>query len=134
MNRPPPQKSDSSRRSSAHNMSKVADEVRKAFDTWTSAWNCGDVDGYLEAYENSDTVRYVSGSKIFHGKEDIVKTYKEKGIKGQLALEHFEVDAIGLENAIAFGEFQPSQTIPAIARNNCRFLFGTHENEPVHVP
>ena len=105
LNRLPSQQSGSSRRSRANNMSKVADEVRKAFDTWTSAWNSGDVDGYLEAYENSDTVRYVSGSKIIHGKEDIVKKYKEKGIKGQLALGNFEVDDIGLENAIAFGEF-----------------------------
>jgi uncharacterized protein (TIGR02246 family) len=88
-------------------------QVRDAFDMWTAAWNRGDAVGYLAAY--SETARYVSGSHILLGKSNISRhfllqqkkdTHSMSSGTATLSLNALEVELLGAEDALAFGQFQ----------------------------
>jgi uncharacterized protein (TIGR02246 family) len=96
-----------------HQQTRIMTEqqVRDAFDTWTAAWNRGDADGYLAAY--SDTARYVSGSQILLGKTNISRHFhlqqkdtSTSSVTAKLSLKALEVELLGAEDALAFGQFQ----------------------------
>mmetsp|Transcript_12272 Transcript_12272/g.16066 ORF Transcript_12272/g.16066 Transcript_12272/m.16066 type:complete len:250 (-) Transcript_12272:78-827(-) len=112
-------------------VSKVETEVCEAFFEWTDSWNKGNLFGYLDAYWDSEQVRFVSetllnsshskGSVVIHGRRGIdsiftdifVKTkkqqerYKEKkGVAGMISLRKLIVTPTGTKNAIVFGEHQ----------------------------
>jgi ketosteroid isomerase-like protein len=88
---------------------KVAKEqIRQCFDCWTESWNNGDMDGYLDGYLDSPQTRYVSGKKVFRGKENIVENLKSRGgPKGVLSLLEFEVELMAdCKDALCFGQYQ----------------------------
>ena len=80
-------------------------EIISCFGTWTDAWNAGDVDGFLDGYYDSDSVRYVGGETVIRGKNNIVQHFRSRGATGTLSLVHFEVDFISPEDAICFGQY-----------------------------
>lgn len=88
-------------------MSRVGneDEIRKCFNSWTKCYNDGNLDGYLEAYADSEKTRYVSGSDIIIGKEKIKELVHSRGVKGMLSLDTLQIDFISEQNAICFGQY-----------------------------
>jgi len=87
-------------------MSSNKSEIKASFDEWTKAWNVGDINGYLQCYANSTSVRYVSGKEVVVGKENISKLFEERGAKGRLCLVHFESDCVSDTDAVCFGKYQ----------------------------
>ncbi|MGB1285172.1 MAG: YybH family protein [Aggregatilineales bacterium] len=82
-------------------------EIRAAFETWSAAWNRGDIEGYLAGYLDSEETRYVSGSTVTMGKTAIAASYRERftspAVFGQVAFSHFEVTEITNSDALVFG-------------------------------
>ena len=83
--------------------------IHDAFDTWTAAWNNGDLDGYLAGYWESEQTRYISNGKVIQGHAAIVAHYKsrlgESADFGRLELLQFEVELLGERDALVFGRF-----------------------------
>jgi len=86
-------------------MSGIEDEIRKSFDSWTKCYNNGNLDGYLEAYADSEQTRYVSGSDVLLGKERIKELVHSRGPQGILSLDTLQIDVITEQNAICFGQY-----------------------------
>jgi hypothetical protein len=63
------------------------------------------LDGYLEAYADSEKTRYVSGSDIIIGKERIKELVYSRGAKGMLSLDTLQIDFISEQDAICFGKY-----------------------------
>jgi ketosteroid isomerase-like protein len=76
-----------------------------AFAGWTRAWNDGNVEGYVDAYLDSPTTRYVSGTTILHGKDKIAARCREKGVHGCLLTSDFEISILGTNDAVVFAKF-----------------------------
>mmetsp|Transcript_20937 Transcript_20937/g.31809 ORF Transcript_20937/g.31809 Transcript_20937/m.31809 type:complete len:145 (-) Transcript_20937:1848-2282(-) len=81
-------------------------EIKSCFDTWSNCWNSGDIEGYLDGYLDSPSVRYVSGKKVVRGKDSIAEHFRARGAGGQLSLTHFETDCLTDEHAICFGQYR----------------------------
>ena len=83
----------------------VESEIFLAFDQWTTEWNNGNIDGYLEAYLNAPHTRYVSGKTILKGRDAIFAHFQNRGIMGTLHLTKKEIDFLSEINAQVFGEY-----------------------------
>lgn len=81
-------------------------EIKKCFDSWTECYNQGNLNGYLEAYADSEYTRYVNGSNIIIGIQNIRDLVHSRGSNGVLSLEHFQVDMISDHDAICFGQYR----------------------------
>ena len=107
-------------------------EIQICFDSWTKAWNEGNTEAYLKAYADLPSIRYVSGTNITIGKENIVKLITSRGgAKGILSIHPpFTIEILPNHNdAICFGQYElelPNDndtTTPAAKQNGC---FTTH--------
>lgn len=88
----------------------IREGVRAAFAKWSAAWNNGDLEGYLAGYLASDKTRWISGGQVLEGAANILRMYRagfdtpEK--MGKLVLERLDVEPMGDQDALVFGEIQ----------------------------
>jgi ketosteroid isomerase-like protein len=85
--------------------------VRKVLDDQVSAWNRGDLEGFMLGYWNSPDVTYYSGKEITSGwKENLEryrKRYQSEGREmGQLSFTGVDVKALGTSDAWARGRWK----------------------------
>ena len=87
-------------------------EIQISFDNWTKAWNEGNTETYLTAYADLPSTRYVSGTNVTIGKENIVQLMRERGgAKGILSIHDpstsFHIDILpNQDDAICFGQYE----------------------------
>lgn len=76
------------------------------FEEGRSAWNRGDLDGYLAGYWDSDKTRWASGGTVLYGKKAIAAAYKARFPSpkemGQIEFAHLEIDALSETNTLVF--------------------------------
>lgn len=78
--------------------------VREAFDRWTEAYNCGDIETYVSAY--AENARYVTANGILQGRPAIEAYIRRNGgLHGTLSIESFQIDWSDDTNALVFGRF-----------------------------
>ena len=81
--------------------------IRAVFESGCTAWNRGDIDGYLSDYWHSDKVRWVSEGKVSHGFEAIASAFKARFNSpenmGKLEVADLEIQLLGGSDALAFG-------------------------------
>lgn len=84
-------------------------------ETQRQAWNRGDLDAFLAAYETSDALLFTSGAKIRRGFEETRTKYRERygtasETMGQLAFELLDVRGLGPDAAIVLGRYRLTDT------------------------
>ena len=93
--------------------------IRALFESACSAWNRGDIDGYLSDYWHSDKVRWVSEGKVSYGFEAIASACKSRfdtpENMGKLAVADLEIQLLGERDALVFGSW--TQTTRAASHN-----------------
>lgn len=81
-----------------------------------AAWNRGDIEGFLRAYEPSDALVFTSGGAIRRGfaatRARYLQRYAARGsaTMGRLALELLEIRALGRDGAVVLGRWSLSAT------------------------
>lgn len=82
-----------------------------------SAWNAGDIDGFMEAYWKSDKLTFSSRGETRKGWEATRRKYKQsypdKATMGKLEFSNLEVESIGTEAAIMLGNWKIEGEKPA---------------------
>lgn len=84
-----------------------------------AAWNRGDLDGFLRAYEPSDALVFTSGGAIRRGfdatRARYLGRYAARGSEtmGHLALDLLEIRALGRDGAVVLGRWSLSATAAA---------------------
>ena len=95
------------RKISAQEIKQNEAAIRKAFDAACTAWNRGDLDGYLASYWDSDKTIWISSGSLTRGRDAIVKAYKARFSThqqmGKLSLAELEIDVLTIADAIAIG-------------------------------
>ncbi len=99
-------------------------EIEICFDAWTKAWNEGNTEAYLKAYADLPSIRYVSGTTITIGKENIVKLMKTRGgAKGILSIHppsSFKIEVLpNHDDAICFGQYELELPNVDTKKNGC---------------
>jgi uncharacterized protein (TIGR02246 family) len=89
--------------------------IEHLLDEQRQAWNRGDLDGFLTAYEPSDRLLFTSGTKIRRGFEETRDKYRERygtatETMGQLEFELLDVRGVGPRAAIVLGRYRLTAT------------------------
>jgi len=89
--------------------------VRAVLTAQQSAWNRGDLDGYMAGYARSTDLVFTSGGKIRRGWQETYDKYKAKygsdrSTMGTLAFEIFGVQSLGADGAIVLGRWKLTDT------------------------
>jgi beta-aspartyl-peptidase (threonine type) len=99
----------------AEEAARDADEERKAIKTLlndqVTAWNKGDLPGFMKGYWQSDQLTFFSGSTRTSGWKATLERYRKKyqgesKEMGNLSFEELSIDLLGPEHALVRGRFR----------------------------
>ena len=85
-----------------------AQDAKAILDTQAAAWNRGDLDAFVETYENSKAITFL-GKELSYGRDAVLARYKrnyntpEK--MGKLRFEVLTVRPLGKDHAMVLGKF-----------------------------
>ena len=84
-------------------------EIRAVMDRQASAWNRGDIDGYMEGYVRSDKLEFVSGGKITRGwhtvRDRYYRKYDSREKMGTLGFSEIKVSSLNANTAVVQGRW-----------------------------
>lgn len=99
------------RATGAHTPAADEKDIRAVLDAQVTAWNKGDLDGFMAGYWNDDNLTFISGGDITNGwkktKERYEKRYKADGKEmGKLTFSEIHVEAFSPNAAMLRGKFE----------------------------
>jgi len=81
--------------------------VLNVLEKQQTAWNNGDIDGYMQGYWKSDSLVFVGSTAPVHGWQSTLDRYKkhypDKAAMGQLTFTILKVDVLDGTNAFVLG-------------------------------
>jgi ketosteroid isomerase-like protein len=81
--------------------------ILKVMDTQRTAWNHGDIPGYMQTYWHSDSLTFVGKNGPNYGwqttLEHYQKGYPNEAAMGQLSFDIIKVDLLDANNAFVLG-------------------------------
>lgn len=86
------------------------DAVKAVLDAQMTAWNKGDLAGYMNGYAKVDWLVFTSGGKVRRGWQETYDTFHAKyaqnpAAMGKLVFEILSVDAAGADGAVVLGNW-----------------------------
>ena len=75
-----------------------------------AAWNAGDIEGFMNGYWPSESLRFASGGDVVRGYDSTLARYKARypgreGM-GELSTTDYEIDVLSRDAAIAHGRWK----------------------------
>lgn len=84
-------------------------EIISVIDAQQSAWNSGDIEGFMEGYQRGDGLRFASGGKVNTGwqptLDGYLTRYPDRATMGELAFTDLEVTPLDADDALVFGRW-----------------------------
>jgi uncharacterized protein (TIGR02246 family) len=94
-------------------LSDLESQIRALLGAQVEAWNEGDLEGFMAAYESSPELVFASGDQVSYGWQTTLERYQMRyngpEQMGQLAFEVLQVDPLGSEYAKVLGRWQLSR-------------------------
>ncbi len=88
---------------------KAKNDIRKVMNEQVTAWNNGDIDGFMKGYWNSPEMTFVSGTNVTRGWQPTLERYKKgydsKAKMGVLTFADLEVTILGKKSAVVLGKW-----------------------------
>jgi ketosteroid isomerase-like protein len=89
---------------------QIAGAIRAVMEAQQAAWNRGDIGGFMDGYERSETTTFVSGDEITHGWQTVLDRYKQRYSSaekmGTLSFSELDIQPISPSYALADGRWQ----------------------------
>jgi len=89
---------------------QIARAIRAVMEAQQAAWNRGDIEGFMDGYERSETTTFVSGDEITHGWQTVFDRYKQRYSSaekmGTLSFSELDIQPISPSYALADGRWQ----------------------------
>jgi len=83
--------------------------ILKVLSTQQTAWNKGDIDGFMEGYWKSDSLLFVGKAAPIHGWQGTIERYRrnypDKSAMGTLTFGILKVDVMDKHNAFVLGSW-----------------------------
>ena len=87
----------------------IKQQIEAVMDKQADDWSDGDIDGFMEGYWQSDSLRFVGSRGITYGwnntKNNYKKGYPDKAAMGELKFDIKTIDILTPQNAILLGGF-----------------------------
>ena len=85
--------------------------IRGVITAQVTAWNRGDLAGYMAGYDHSPDLVFTSGGKVRHGWQETFDRYKQRygaapATMGHLSFELLQVQPLGADGAIVLGTWK----------------------------
>jgi uncharacterized protein (TIGR02246 family) len=83
--------------------------IRAVLDAQVAAWNRGDLEGYMDGYQRSPDIVFISGDRVTRGWKTVLERYKrsydtpEK--MGVLTFSDVEITLLSKDAALVFGRW-----------------------------
>ncbi len=88
---------------------KIKSDVRKVMNEQVTAWNKGDIDGFMKGYWNSPQMTFVSGDNVTKGWQPTLERYKKsydsRAKMGVLSFTDLEITVTSKDSAVVLGRF-----------------------------
>ncbi|MEM7328683.1 MAG: DUF4440 domain-containing protein [Pseudomonadota bacterium] len=83
------------------------DRIRNILMSQQTAWNSGDIDGFMQGYWKSPELRFASGGNITTGwqatRDRYHQNYPDRDVMGELSFANIEISLLGDDAAVAHG-------------------------------
>jgi beta-aspartyl-peptidase (threonine type) len=103
------------------NTTPLAKQLTQILQRQATAWNAGDIDGFMTAYWNSEKLSFSSGGKTTRGwvatRDGYKKRYPTPERMGKLTFDKLQVSELGAEAALVLGNWQLQRTDDAPGGN-----------------
>jgi len=74
------------------------------------AWNRGDIEGFMDGYWRSDSLRFASGGSVQEGWQATLdryhRTYPDRAAMGKLTFTLYSVEILSADDAFVFGRYE----------------------------
>ncbi|TNE78485.1 MAG: nuclear transport factor 2 family protein [Bacteroidetes bacterium] len=91
-----------------------ANEVSEVLFTQQEAWNKGDIEGFMDGYWQSDSLRFLSRNGLSTGWQKVLNNYKKSypdgAAMGKLHFEVLKVEELAKDKALLIGTWRLSET------------------------
>ena len=88
---------------------QIAGAIRAVMEAQQAAWNRGDIEGFMDGYERSETTTFVSGDEITRGWQTVLDRYKQRYSSpekmGTLSFSELDIQPISPSYALADGRW-----------------------------
>ncbi len=88
---------------------RIAADIRAVMDAQVSAWNGGDIAGFMKGYWNSPELVFVSGDSVTKGWQPTIeryrKNYDSRAKMGTLTFSSLEVEVLSKDAAKVLGSW-----------------------------
>ncbi len=88
---------------------KKSAEIRRVMDAQVTAWNNGDIDGFMRGYWNSPDLVFVSGVNVTRGWQPTLERYKKnydsRAKMGTLTFSDLEFNVLSKDSATVLGSW-----------------------------
>lgn len=85
-------------------------EIRAIIQAQETAWNRGDLEGFMNGYARADKTTFVSGDEVTRGWQTVLDRYKKKYSDrekmGTLSFSDLEVTPLAADAAVVLGRWQ----------------------------
>src|SRR5262249_11471734 len=89
--------------------SQTANAVRAVMESQQTAWNRGDIEGFMDGYEHAETTTFVSGDEVNRGwqavRDRYKQRYKSREDMGTLTFSEIDIRPVGESYASVDGRW-----------------------------
>lgn len=89
---------------------KEIQAIKSVMDKQTTAWNAGNIDGFMQGYWNSPNLVFVSGDNVTRGWQQTTdrykKSYNTREKMGVLTFSELEVNILSRDSAVVLGRWK----------------------------
>jgi len=104
-------------------------EIRRVMDDQVAAWNRGDIPGFMEGYDKSESTTFV-GATVTKGHAQVLTNYKKRyptrENMGTLKFSDLEIRPLGPDYAAVIGKFHLDRSAPAGGESSGIFTLVFH--------
>ena len=84
--------------------------IRAVLEAQVAAWNRGDLEGYMDGYQRSPDIVFISGDRVTRGWQTVLERYKKsydtREKMGVLTFSDVEITMLGKDTVLVFGRWQ----------------------------
>ena len=88
----------------------IKTQIKETLARQDTAWNDGDIDGFMKDYIKDESLRFASGGNIRRGWQATIDRYKlsypDKAAMGTLSFTDLEINVITAQDALVFGRWK----------------------------
>lgn len=88
----------------------VKEEILTVLTSQQNAWNEGNIEGYMQGYLKSDSLRFASGGNVSYGWQNTFERYTagypDKNSMGKLTFSEIDISILSENTALVFGKWE----------------------------